>query len=1151
MKHFRFRSALVLTWILLLNIEGFCQQNEDFDKNFIPPSPTPYELGKYGSHPVSFYRGTVGIEVPIYTLKHGDFSLPITLSYNSSGIKVEDIASWVGLGWSLNAGGTISIMTKGKSDFIYDRLWIRNEEQLLNKNIPQDDTLEFVRQNMLDSEPDIFNYNFCGYSGQFILDNNFNVRFTKNTNGLEFTADKASQTVIAKDLYGRTYLFNKVDVELSEKMIQQYGFYLLSNTYVVNGPWMSDPNEPNKIPTAFNLSEIILENDQGRIVFEYENEIVQYLTRLSGSISNKINNSFNPPHYCHSFYSNEWEDPTGTAFSSAHIINDAKRLKSIKLLVNNESEVIELVFHANTQRDDLKNTKRLDRIDLNVNLNKQFDWTFQYEYFQSNINKNELKTGNELGKRLKLKKIQQRDSYGVDIDNGYRFTYYGDPLSSLPSIRMPYRSSFDGYDHWGYNNNSNVSITDANNPSKLFPDITYQHFNDRNFICFDTLTNPPPPAPSFNCIGSFVGSNSDLFAAYPYSRGDRSPNETNMKAYTLEKIEYPTNGFSKFEFEANKVGYGYETVGGLRVARKSVNDGNTESLISEYFYSNGQIEERLSYLTGRFKNYYYSEDCRWSSNDFLSYSVDHVPRFPFGYIYKTSSYSQLHGTNTDYIQYLQVTELSKLNDQIMGKTIYTYNYNEDFPVLKFDFSFAYIDRDEEPQTKRAGIIFDQNLPAYPFKSGFSAPSYKRGLLTSVDVYNSNNIKISNTTNTYIFSNEAIIYGNEVHREHPNENRLYFISAYKLYSGKSFLETSTTTQYDLNGDSPVTSSTKNTYNPDLELLIKKIEYGNDIIETEYTYPIDFISSYQGSAPYKTMCDLSMINYPLETIHKRNGKVVGANLVKYAFFNSPSTIIKQKEMFVLHSDKGVTDFTPISWNFGLAEFNKDSRYSSEVLINKYDKIGRVLEYKKNDLIDNSVIWSSYLRMSPDAVVSNAMQEKTAYSGFEYISVTGGGIYGNWKLVQGPNWIVSSLSKIGSFALTTMSGSGNSPIETFQNIPSGKYKVSCWQKGGTVTFPSGAVVTEKQVDDWIFKEAVFQVSSSQKITIYINNAIIDELKLSPVEANMISFSYDLFDRMKGKSDDNGFGEKYVYDNAGRLIQIKDMNENILKTFEYNYAH
>lgn len=53
------------------------------------------------------------------------------------------------------------------------------------------------------------------------------------------------------------------------------------------------------------------------------------------------------------------------------------------------------------------------------------------------------------------------------------------------------------------------------------------------------------------------------------------------------------------------------------------------------------------------------------------------------------------------------------------------------------------------------------------------------------------------------------------------------------------------------------------------------------------------------------------------------------------------------------------------------------------------------------------------------------------------------------------------------------------------------------------------------------------------------------------MISFSYDLFDRMKGKSDDNGFGEKYVYDNAGRLIQIKDMNENILKTFEYNYAH
>ncbi len=76
--------------------------------NLFPPSPTAAGLARYGDIPVSNHTGTPNINIPIYEVKTRDLSLPISLSYHASGIKVADLASWVGLGWSLNAGGVIT-----------------------------------------------------------------------------------------------------------------------------------------------------------------------------------------------------------------------------------------------------------------------------------------------------------------------------------------------------------------------------------------------------------------------------------------------------------------------------------------------------------------------------------------------------------------------------------------------------------------------------------------------------------------------------------------------------------------------------------------------------------------------------------------------------------------------------------------------------------------------------------------------------------------------------------------------------------------------------------------------------------------------------------------------------------------------------------
>lgn len=78
----------------------------------LPISPNVASLGKFGDYNVDIFTGLPEISIPIFEAKSGELSVPVTLSYHASGIKMTDVASWVGLGWSLSAGGQISIQTE-------------------------------------------------------------------------------------------------------------------------------------------------------------------------------------------------------------------------------------------------------------------------------------------------------------------------------------------------------------------------------------------------------------------------------------------------------------------------------------------------------------------------------------------------------------------------------------------------------------------------------------------------------------------------------------------------------------------------------------------------------------------------------------------------------------------------------------------------------------------------------------------------------------------------------------------------------------------------------------------------------------------------------------------------------------------------------
>jgi hypothetical protein len=115
-NNFKFLSLIGLLSLGLLcnNLEIYSQGQAV--RNVIAPSPNATSLGRYGDIPVNLYAGQEQITIPLYTVADNNINLPIFLSYHGGGIKVEEVESWVGLGWALNAGGVITRTVRGLPD---------------------------------------------------------------------------------------------------------------------------------------------------------------------------------------------------------------------------------------------------------------------------------------------------------------------------------------------------------------------------------------------------------------------------------------------------------------------------------------------------------------------------------------------------------------------------------------------------------------------------------------------------------------------------------------------------------------------------------------------------------------------------------------------------------------------------------------------------------------------------------------------------------------------------------------------------------------------------------------------------------------------------------------------------------------------------
>ncbi len=225
------KNIFKLLVLMMISISSFAGGELKIQDQVFPTSPDAAAYTKYVNVPIGKYTGTTDISIPLYEIKGRNLSLPMSLSYHPSGVKVAEESSCVGMGWSLNAGGLITRTVQGLPDDLpggfLDQNGIGNDGVVVPTNINDStedwlddlctfdpfslvDECEKLENNEIDGLPDIFQFNFDGYMGSFTIDqNNQEILITPHQNlkvDFEFKIDNGTEkydidefTVISED----------------------------------------------------------------------------------------------------------------------------------------------------------------------------------------------------------------------------------------------------------------------------------------------------------------------------------------------------------------------------------------------------------------------------------------------------------------------------------------------------------------------------------------------------------------------------------------------------------------------------------------------------------------------------------------------------------------------------------------------------------------------------------------------------------------------------------------------------------------------------------------------------------------------------------------------------------------------------------------
>lgn len=1135
-------------------------------KNVIPPSPNASSLGKYAEWPVNLYTGLPGISIPLYELKGRNLTLPITLSYHASGIKVGEVASSVGLGWSLSAGGVITRSVIGLPDDVVGAGYLSVRQQYSNPgdmssapiSLAQDSTTAFeVASGGTDSDPDHFVFSALGISfnfyfagdGTIVTQPYSNLRITKN-------ASDDSWTVILEN--GTQLVFGGGTNFVEQTFNPRFASIAADITSYVSSWYLKSMTSPEG--EVFNFTYTTSYVDQNTYYYEVDYEKSQDILRTAGFTVPNIKTGMKKAEVQH-----------------VSILN----LSSI------ESNLAKIVFDT-SGRTDCPGAAAINGMRVIVKKDSSCVRQFRFYYsYSSAVTSNVYPIPDMTSPtfRLKLDSLKEMSS-DSSLSKVWSFQY--NPL------HLPARNSF-AQDYWGYYNGQTANTTLLPYVLGFDPAVHPSGIRgaDSTSMTAEMLTQITYPTKGYSQFNyepnsytaneeqfANVTQNPHLFLSY------NQPNFQNTQTvtFTTTKPQYFTAQFTGVFSSAYLADFGSNTTLASAVLKDSsgniletvglkAGDNNNTVTVPSIGLMPGTYSFTISSISGAgdfsTSAYYVQLDASFTYQASAGFKIVNHPVggvrvqsiFDFDgtgannvvkkyYQYENSNVIAPVDSTVDFVnittdEYFDCAQqlcslpcvvvivnwsarnsstrfaLGSTQGSTVGYTKVTVKYGQNAENGKTVDYFS--------QANDIGVNSAQVLPFPPITSY----DWRRGLLTQEDHYTAGNALVNRIQHNYQFIPKNTI---KAYKEAFKYNFLTCYSFTNVYDVLTRFYYNLLTEqvqdtlitaitYGQNGDSSV-ATTWNYYDDVLNMKPVRTVSFNSKGDSVLTYSRTVLEkgSINSSIPLTptaaaaidTMAARNIVGVPVETERYVKGNVAEKTLSNYK----------------LQPD-GLVTLDNVMEQIG------SNPIEARVQINRYDSFGNVVQQQKVNDVSQNYIWD-YQSNYPIAKCINADSSSIAYTSFEadgrggwttgVSSPISGGVTGGYYYPAS-----SDISKSGL-------NSGKTYIISYWTTNTTAFTVA-----GTITgYPvMGRSVTLNSTTWHYFEHKV----TGQTTVSFSGTGGIDELRLYPVNAQMATYTYS---PLVGISSQCGVDNRisyYEYDGLGRLKDIKDQDGNVIKTIDYHY--
>ncbi|WP_396180758.1 hypothetical protein [Flavobacterium sp.] len=919
MKH---SINIYITFFLLCSSNLFSQTASSIK---YPTAGNIYEFSKYIETPVNEYRGLINIEVPLHNIEIDGINFPLTARNYTGGIKVNEEAGLIGLGWSIDMPKIVQEIND-INDYGASTIHSKLPPFQGNPAIPslgpyKTGVYQMWNANMngvyplsgIQTEPyfyDVVGDVLLDHDGKYSLNNKYYYQIYEQGSSFDTESD-----IFTVNLFGETIKFTTKNSERNPIGMSGTTPFEYKEITIINGKKEYKIETINENTALLKIKGFLITDNKGnKFYFDKVNKHLIYpslsdsrnvifsLTKIITSKGNemvlsysKIENYFEMPSYvkkyitCIGGYAEsgplQWLIGSNGFYTSVN--QGGSNLVNCQLnqqltdpydqhLINNNTEDIvtqiktsnETVNFNYDSRVDILNYKKISSITVSNNTSIIKNINFNYDYFVTNYTSNcfPIAANNYAPNYLQtLEERRNKRLKLIDIqvnDEKYSFEYFDNLI--------PAKNSFST-DFWGY-------------------------FNGVNNVSF----NPPI---NLVLVGNTYLNNN--------STNNFNANLEFTKTFTLKKIIYPTKGYSEFVYENNVFDRLFlqenlpiiNTGAGLRI--KEINkfnfDGQLMKKINYNYFGGKTVSKRILSKTKYTKLWYIEGGCsvQIQESEVLEVSLNNNVNI--------SSLSE-----QDYIGYDKV-EISELNN---GKIVKTFSNNVNKYVSEmFSFNRNFL---------KNGTLLSESIFNSLNEKQVEKVFFYDNVVVNENIYNmkvaSNDLYCYHSCTGNLFDN---LSGQNYDIEYYTTNK-YLLTFYPVFDSYTRIKETRTTEFFNNSSKTILE--RYSYDSYNNLANKRQVLAPNTLLSEESVEFTYLTN-------STHLQKNYLSYPKNIKNYEN--TIFKNRIDFDYNLINNSINKNKETI-------------------LFEDNANSLYKKTIYFDLYDDKNNVVQYHSENDISTAIIW-----------------------------------------------------------------------------------------------------------------------------------------------------------------------------------------------------